>query len=174
VHGASDCGFSRHATYARKSPPGARIARWYCRAAHTTFSLLPDALAARLGGSLDEVEQVVATVEAASSVEAAADRLRPEVDLPGAVRWTRRRLVAVRAALVTVVGLYPDRLAGTEPRIGALRTRLGVTRLLVALRALGAGQLGSLPPPLGFCPRVHRRRRARRRRQQRTGPDPPD
>ncbi|MCH7766403.1 MAG: polyprenyl synthetase family protein [Acidobacteria bacterium] len=32
------------------SPPGARIARWYCRREPCTFSLLPDCLAARLCG----------------------------------------------------------------------------------------------------------------------------
>jgi hypothetical protein len=133
---------------------------------------LPDCLAARLSGSLDEVEQAVAAVEGERSVEAAADRLRPEVELPGAVRWTRRRVLAVRAALVTIVGLYPDRLAGTPPRIGAMRSRVG-ERVLVALRELACAHLGSLPAPLGFRPRMRTGRRARRSHQQRTGPDPP-
>ena len=31
-----------------KTPRGTRIARWYCPQSHTTFSLLPDCLAARL------------------------------------------------------------------------------------------------------------------------------
>jgi hypothetical protein len=35
------------------------VARWYCRKAHQTFSLLPDCLAARLSGALVEVETVV-------------------------------------------------------------------------------------------------------------------
>jgi hypothetical protein len=161
-----------HGTYARKEPLGARIARWYCRAAHTTFSLLPDCLAARLCGSLDAVEDVVAAAEGARSVEAAADRLRPEVELPGAVRWTRRRVAAVRDALVTIIGLYPDRLPGATPRIGALRSRLG-QRVLVAVRELACAHLRSLPAPVGFRPRVRRRRRARRGTQQPTGPDPP-
>ena len=34
-----------------------QVARWYCRDAHRTFSLLPDCMSARLEGSLDEAEQ---------------------------------------------------------------------------------------------------------------------
>ena len=41
---------------------------------------------------IDEVEKVVCVVEASRSVEAAADVLRPDIELPGAVRWVRRRL----------------------------------------------------------------------------------
>ena len=32
----------------RKTPRGTRVARWYCPQSRTTFSLLPDCLAARL------------------------------------------------------------------------------------------------------------------------------
>ena len=53
-----------HGTYARKTPRGTQIARWYCPESHMTFSLLPDCLAARLPGTLDEVEQVVAHADA--------------------------------------------------------------------------------------------------------------
>ena len=48
-HPQGRCSFARHGTYARKSPRGTRIARWYCPESHTTFSLLPDCLSARLG-----------------------------------------------------------------------------------------------------------------------------
>jgi hypothetical protein len=54
-----------------------RIARYYCPTAHETFSLLPDSLASRFPGDLDDLELVVAHVETARSIEAAADRLRP-------------------------------------------------------------------------------------------------
>ena len=63
-----------------------RIARYYCPTARETFSLLPDCLASRLPGTLDAVETVVATVEAARSVEAAAEALRPDITLAAAVR----------------------------------------------------------------------------------------
>ena len=68
---------------ARKTPRGARIARWYCPHSHTTFSLLSDCLAARLPGTLDELEAVAAAAEQAPSVAAAANRLRTDaVGLP--------------------------------------------------------------------------------------------
>ena len=60
----------------RRTPPGTLIARWYCRESHTTFSLLPDCLAARLPGTLARLEEVVAHPERASSLMKAADHLR--------------------------------------------------------------------------------------------------
>ena len=81
---------------------GTRIARWYCPQGHCTFSLLPDCLAARWAGSLATVERVVIAVEQATSLEAAADRLRPEVELPGAIRWTRRRVRRIHGALAVL------------------------------------------------------------------------
>jgi hypothetical protein len=59
LHPQGGCGLARHGTYRRVSPPGTRIACWYCRRGHRTFSLLPDCLAARLSGTLSEVEAVV-------------------------------------------------------------------------------------------------------------------
>jgi hypothetical protein len=59
LHPKGGCGFARHGTYKRISPPGTLIARWYCPQGHRTFSLLPDCLAARLTGTLAEVESVV-------------------------------------------------------------------------------------------------------------------
>ena len=69
-------GLARHGTYARKTPRGTQIARWYCPESHTTFSLLPDCLAARLPGEFDTLEAVVAHAEGAASVSAAANALR--------------------------------------------------------------------------------------------------
>ena len=76
-HPHGGCSFARHGTYARKTARGTRIARWYCPESHTTFSLLPDCLAARLPGTLDEVEQVVAHAEQAPSRRAAAGCVAP-------------------------------------------------------------------------------------------------
>ena len=70
LHVQGGCGFCRHGTYGRQTPPGTKVARWRCPAGHCTFSLLPDHLAARLPGTLPEIEHVVATVEAARSLAA--------------------------------------------------------------------------------------------------------
>ena len=153
-----------------------QIARWYCPTGHTTFSLLPDCLASRLSGSLDEVEQVVAIVEAkvaaGESIEKASERIRPDIQLPGAVRWVRRRLSAVRMALLALVTLLPRQL-GNVPRLGDVRKVLGTEHALIRLREIGSAHLGTLAPPFGFGPRPKRRWRKRRCSQQGTGPDPP-
>jgi hypothetical protein len=133
-----------------------RIARYYCPTARETFSLLPDCLASHFPGELDGIEQVVATVDAARSVEAAADALRPDITLPAAVRWIRRRLTPVRVALITVVTLCPAAFVGNA-RLSAVRTALATASALVTLRAHVADHLAVLPTPLGF--RRHRPRR---------------
>jgi hypothetical protein len=149
------------------------VARWYCRKAHQTFSLLPDCLAARLSGALVEVETVARTVEHASSLEAAADGLRPDIELPGAVRWTRRRVRAVHTTLNVLRGLLPERFSACPTTVDAFRARLGVEPVLPALREVGAVFLHQLPPPIGLRPgRVDGGERASRI-QHDQGPDPP-
>jgi len=133
-----------------------RIARYYCPMARETFSLLPDCLASHLSGELVAVEAVVATVETARSVEAAADVLRPDITLPAAVRWIRRRLTPVRRALLAVVTLVPDLFTG-DARLAAVRAALATPSALVALRTQAAPHLATLPPPLGFHPHSARR-----------------
>ena len=173
IHADGTCSFSRHGTYKRVNPPGTRIPRWYCPQAHRTFSLLPDCLAARLSGSLHELEAVVVAVEQAKSLEAAADRLRLDIELPGAIRWTRRRVNYVRASLTTLLGLVPELFAGCQPSLSAFYQWLGVDVVLPTLREIAALQLGFLPPPLGFrhpCVSGGERKQGN---QHRTGPDPP-
>ncbi|MCC6992456.1 MAG: hypothetical protein IT181_25860 [Acidobacteria bacterium] len=133
-----------------------RIARYYCPTAHETFSLLPDCLASRFPGALDPIEQVVITVEIARSVEAAADVLRPDITLPSAVRWIRRRLTPIRRARLAIVTLLPDLFTG-DARLAAVRLALATPSALVALRPHAAPHLATLPTPLGFYPRVARR-----------------
>lgn len=147
--------------------------RWYCRKGHVTVSLLPDFAASRLSSSLDEVEQVAAAVEDAPSLELAASKLRPDIELPGAVRWTRRRVQAVRITLVTLVGLLPVLFAGVELTVMSTRTALGVERVLPALRETAREFLPSLPPPVGFGPRCAPRDREPKQNQHQTGADPP-
>jgi len=173
LHPEGGCGFKRHSTYKRLSPSGTRIARWYCRQGHCTFSLLPDCLAARLPGTLAEVEAVVGSVEQARSLEAACVDLRLEIELPGVLRWVRRRVQAIHASLTTLKGLMPERFAGCEPMLGAFAEHLGVDGVLPVLRRIAAPYLLSLPAPLGFRPLHPRGGEQDRSQQQPAGPDPP-
>ena len=170
-HLTGGCGFARHGTYPRQMPGGMRIARYYCPTAHETFSLLPDCLASGFPGDLDDLERVVAQVDAAPSIEAAADVLRPDIVLPSAVRWVRRRLTLVRATLLAVVTLWPDLFRGNA-HLGAVRLALDTDHALMTLRARAAPLLSSLPRPLGFAPHVRPRRARGMRRQHRMGADP--
>lgn len=174
LHPKGGCGFARHGTYPRKDPPGTRIARWYCRQGHRTFSLLPDHLAARFPGTLAQIEEVVAVVEASASLEAAANALRPDdVSLATALRWIRRRLRLVRINLIAVVSLLPDLFVGTAPSIHALRRLLGAESALVSLRAISAVHLAALSRPLGLRPPQGAGGGRKTAHQQRKGPDPP-
>ena len=74
------------------------------------------------------------------------------MELPGALRWVRRRVRLVHNVLVRVIGLIPDRLAGCAATMVAVRERLASDRALMGLRALASGQLRTLPSPLGFQP----------------------
>ena len=174
LHAHGGCGFASHGTYARKRPPGTCVARWYCPKGHCTFSLLPDHLAARFPGTLSEIEQVVAAVEQARSVEAAADALRRDsVTLPNAVRWVRRRVAPVRKLLTIVLGLFPQRLLGCVPSIAAFRDRLLSEQVLMTLRELAQVHLQALSRPLGFH-HLHMAGGQRSHRcQQYMGPDRP-
>lgn len=174
VHPRGGCGFARHGTYARKSPAGTLIARWYCPQGHRTFSLLPDHLAARFPGTLSEIERVVATVEQARSLEAAADALRSDpVTLASAVRWVRRRVVPVRGLLTVLVGLLPQFFLGCAPTICALRERLSCEQVLMSSRELAQVHLQALAYPLGLQPPLYAGGERNRCFQQRMGPDPP-
>ena len=172
LHPQGGCGLARHGTYRRVSPPGTRVARWYCRRGHRTFSLLPDCLAARLSGTLSEVEAVVRAVEQAASLEAACQELRPDIELPGVLRWARRRVRAVRDALHALKGLVPEQFP-CAPSLLAFAACLGVAEVLLALRPIGEPFLQSLSSPLGFRPRRMPGGGRGRARQHGVGPDPP-
>jgi hypothetical protein len=174
MHREGGCRFARHGTYKRVNPPGTRIARWYCAQAHCTFSLLPDHLAAGFPGTLYEIEQVVATVEQAKSIEAAADRLRSDdVTLASAVRWVRRRIAPVRALLTIVIGLFPQLLLGCAPTLMALRERFACDEVLVVLREVAEFHLQALAPPLGLKHPAYCGAERHDRFQHDLGPDPP-
>lgn len=177
LHPEGSCGLARHGSYGRVRPAGIRIARFWCPKARVTLSLLPDFLASRLSGTLGEVERAVDAAEGAKSRESAADALRPAavpnaVTLPSALRWLRRRLAAVHAALVAAVTLVPA-LSGCRPTPSAVRVRLGVTEALVALRSAAAMHLVVMPAPVGFRARARTRRGTREPTPHEAGPDPP-
>jgi hypothetical protein len=135
---------------------------------------LPDCLAARLSGTLAEVEQVVTAAEEAPSLWEVADLLRPDAwSKMSAVRWVWRRVRAVRAVLSAVVGLFPAQFAGIKPTLAALRQVMGTDGVLVALRELAADHLHALAAPVGFCPRRGRRTTRPHRHQHSMGPAPP-
>lgn len=157
-------------------PAGMRVARLRCPRARVTISLLPDFVAARLPGTLAEVERAVEAAEGARCEEAVS-QLRPAdeegaVTLPSALRWLRRRLVPVRAALRALVTLLPE-LFGCAPTLAAVRERLGVEEALVALRRLGGDVLPALAAPLGFRARGRQVTRRSRQPPHEAGPDPP-
>jgi hypothetical protein len=173
LHPQGGCGFARHGTYQRLSPSGTLIARWYCPQGHRTFSLLPDCLAARLPGTLIEVEAVVKRVEQAGSLAAACSTLRLDIYLPGALRWVRRRVQAIHASLSVLMGLMPERFSGCEPRLCSFTDRLGIVSVLPVLRQMAAPFVLQLLAPLGFRPRSMRVGKPDCRFQHSMGPDPP-
>lgn len=171
LHIEGGCGFARHGSYPRKEPEALGIARYYCRGGQTTFGLLPDFLASRLRGTLDDVEQAVVAAETSENLEAAADLVRPdalEVTLVAAQRWVSRRVRMFAAVLLALAGPHPELLAGGSTLTG-LRGRLGTESALVELRRIAAAELGRLPPPFGFGPRPLSSSRRARRRQQSVG-----
>lgn len=173
LHRAGGCEFSRHTAYTRKAPAGTLIARYYCRTARVTFSLLPDCFASRLSGSLQEVEAAVAAAEAAPTLTDAAQQVRPELmDVRHALKWLRRRTRPVKVALTALVTLL-ETLEGVDATVTAVRVALGTEQVLVTIRELLSEQLSSLRHPVGLRPRGPKRNDAAEVSQHKAGPDPP-
>jgi len=146
-HPEGGCGLAKHGTYSRKFPEYCLIARWYCPQAHQSISLLPDAFACRFPGTLDDIEEVVHIAESYSSQEKAAAELRPEITLPSALRWLRRRLRHILEILTTVKGIVR---IPCPPVLTSWRHHFATQKLLQRLRFLMTDHLHALPPLLGF------------------------
>ena len=173
-HPHGGCGFSRHGTYARARPPGTLIRRWYCPLARRTVSALPDCLASHYSGTLVELEELVLAVEQARSLSAAAEHLRTDIELPGALRYLRRLDQAIGQALGIVRGLQPSRFAAMPLTLRAFAEALpACPSVLMALRALASNYLRVLPTPLGFNPARASVADPSPAFQHRMGPDPP-
>lgn len=158
-HPEGGCGVERLGSYPRVTPEGARVARFWCPLAAASISLLPTFLAARYRGTLDAFEATALAVEDAGSIAATVEIVHPSGDenaigLEGARRSIRRRVRRVRAVLLAVITLMPERFAGATPSVRALRVALATDRVLVTLRALVAEHLGALLCPLGFRARA--------------------
>ena len=161
IHPEGGCGLQRLGTYARVSPAGTRVPRWWCPVARKSISLLPDFLAARLSGTLDEAEAVVAAIEQAGSIAGAVDVVHPPdaedaIGWAGALRSMRRRVRAVHSVLLALVTLMPELLSGVTPTITSVRAALRTDRALVTLRELATRHLHALATPLGFRARASR------------------
>jgi hypothetical protein len=153
-HPEGGCGVERLGSYPRVRPAGVRVARFWCPRERASVSVLPAFLAARLMGTLEEVEAAADAVGAAGSVARAADVVHPP-DAPAplgydaAIASVRRRVRAVRAVLLAAITLLPVRFAGLVPTLSAFRERLGVSRVLVTLRTLAEPIVSAFPAPLG-------------------------
>lgn len=146
-HPEGGCGFTRHGSYPRKFPEYCLIPRWFCPCAHRSISLLPDFFASRFPGTLDEVEETVNKARHYSSQEEAAAALRPEISLPSALRWLRRRLGYVRAILTILVGLLTTECAAD---LESFCRKFNTEKILTKLRNIAGEHLHSLPPIVGF------------------------
>lgn len=174
LHPRGGCGFRGHGSYERKTPPGLRVARWYCSEGQVTFSLLPDFMAASYRGTLGEVEHAVRIAQQAASVAAAAQQLRPELDdQRSAERWLRRRVSALRSGLSSLVTSVPA-LFGVTSTLSAVAAKLGAEtgRVLEAVRAASTPLLALMATPLGFRHRSPTSQQSAEALQHAMGPAP--
>ena len=113
-------------------------------------------------------------VEQAPSMAAAADIVRTDIELPGALRYLRRLCQAVYHALGLVRGLQPARFAAVPLTLQGFAAALpGCRPVLMVLRELARDFLALLPTPLGFDPRRHNAVNPLLSFQHQMGPDPP-
>lgn len=154
-HRKESCSFQRHGHYKRKTAHGyAWIVRYYCKDSHMTFSLLPDCFAARMPGTLDELEQTALLFEAGGSAQQVTDAVREncQVEPGGKRRWSLRRLSVLLGCLTVLLPVLDFSFVRKPIQLSVLRDHLSTDRVLVELRRRCLNNLQKLPPPIGFRP----------------------
>ena len=145
-----DCVMTFHGTYARKHPEYMEVPRWRCRLADTTFSKLPDCLAAQMPGALQHLEDIVVAWSGGASLASLAREFFSRSSTSAGRRHVKRTILAVERCLRPVPGLRPDLFSGFPVGLMAMREQLGTTSLLVDLREQCEPLLPVLRRPLGF------------------------
>jgi len=113
------------------------------------ISLLPDFLPSRLSKTLQEVEEVVLEVQKYPSLERAAENIRPDIELPGALRWIRRRIKYITQILTRSAGILPQ--FGFKS-LEQLQKIFKVDFVLPYLREILKKHLHKLPHIIGLIP----------------------
>lgn len=149
LHPEGGCGFRRHGTYTRLIPIACKIPCWHCRVGHTVISLLPDFFASRLPGTLKDVEEVVLEVEKHPTLSSAAESIRPDIELQGALRWLRRRLNYANQILKVAAGILNP--VGFKD-LRQLQKLFKVSFILPHLRGQLNDHLYKMPHILGLIP----------------------
>jgi len=149
IHPEGGCGMRKHGNYTRRWPIELKIPCWYCRKAHTLISLLPDFLPSRLSGTMKDVEEVVLEAQKYPSLESAAENIRPDIELPGAVRWLRRRIQYVAQILIRGAGILPQ--FGFK-NLKQLQNIFKIDFVLPYLRKILETHLHKLPHIIGLIP----------------------
>jgi len=103
------------------------VARFYCKRARTTFSLLSDCLSSRYRGSLAEFEDVCVGAETSDSL-AVANAVRPvesafHISARSAQRRVARRVVLLEITLRALLGVAVEHVEGIRTAT-QLRQRL--------------------------------------------------
>lgn len=149
IHPDGGCGIRGHGSYERVVPIKFRVPRWYCQKGHATISLLPDFLPSRFPGTLKDVEDVVVEAQKHPTLVSAAEHIRPDIELQGALRWISRRIYYVNTVLKACAGLLPE--VGFK-NLGQLQKIFGVDSVLSHLREIFKEHLYALPRIIGLIP----------------------
>jgi len=178
IHPDSDCRITRHGTYPRKIPEGAKILRIFCHTENIAFSLLPDCFSSRLSGTLHDVELVFLMAETvardlgcdcspaiahkilsspglATAAEEAGVGQRL-FDLASDSGWLKRRMEYVLAILSVIACLFPEKFENRRPTLISFRSVFGGGPVLIRLRELAESRIHEIPFPVGLNPRFPR------------------